>query len=72
VKRWKIRLFALAALLLAGCPSAEIHDEVVTLRRLHANYRAATVAREDVPQETVDRIADKLDASFVKLEELTR
>lgn len=65
-------LCAVLVLLVCGCGSPAIHEDVVELRKLHAAYRSATVAREDLEASRVAELADKIDATFANLEELTR
>ena len=72
-----LSLLAIVALvasvaLSAGCPCADVHDKVVRLRRLHIDYRSATVPRSDLDAAKVNELGDTLDATFADLEELTR
>ena len=67
----KIMLLAILATLVAGC-SQDVHNNVRTLRVLHADYRARTVAKNPTETAQVEKIAENLEGVMKNLDELTR
>jgi len=55
-----------------GCPSPQLHQDVMELQKLHQAWRSGSVAKPGVPQAKLDQIAGDLERVMADMEELTR
>lgn len=57
-------------LMICGC-TPSIKEDIRDVRTLHREYRAATVPRDDLPAEAVDRLGQQIDLILKNLEEIS-
>ena len=62
----------LLALVVPGCVCVDTSAEVSSLRRLHAEYRAAVVPLPHLDPRKVDALGQRIDDGFAVLEQIER